>query len=593
MLHTLKRTFKYLSKRQKQHYFFLVALRALTNVLDLAGLATIGYLATSIASFIETKDNRNVSVNLLGFSLPAITSNVLPIIGFFVISFFVLKSVTSILLSKRISLFLVQLEKSATDELLSKTFDFGMENLYKRPMSKTIFAVQTGVSSAFSDMLGALSTVFSEGVLFIIITFGFVLVNPGATVLMVIYVSSIFVLIHYFVNERMKTVGPELALKSMKITSKLQDFSSAYREIYTLNIVKLFKNQLIDYANEKSSAKARQMQLMHSPRYIVETMLIIGVLVFSWLQIQSGDFNSALVTLGVFLTGGLRILSALLPFQNSLAIMKAVSPQSDIALEILLDASSNFFDSQDKTVDDTKLAIQLNNVCFKYARSQTYALKNINIDIPFGAKIAIIGESGSGKSTLVDLLLRLLKPTSGAISFHALIQPNSRNSESTIAYVPQQVHLIEGSIASNIAIGVPPNEVDHARMLKAVEQANLSGYIESLPNGLSTEIDNSLDSVSGGQKQRIGLARAFYSNAKIIVFDEPTAGLDEKTETEIMKTIDNLRGGITFLIVAHRLNTITNADYVYLLNKGQVLDSGLFEELNLRHKLTATTKTAG
>jgi ATP-binding cassette subfamily C protein len=207
------------------------------------------------------------------------------------------------------------------------------------------------------------------------------------------------------------------------------------------------------------------------------------------------------------------------------------------------------------------------------------------LNIPRGSQAAFIGTSGAGKSTLADLILGLLQPSSGTVAIEGL-KPTDivRDYPGLLGYVPQKPGMISGTITENIAIGVSADEIDQAALKEAISAAHLSEIIESLPDGLNTDIGKRKDELSGGQLQRIGLARALYSKPKLLLMDEATSALDAESENHINVALDEMRGKVTVILIAHRLNTIQRSDVVFLIDAGRVIDSGTFPELLQRNE---------
>ena len=202
------------------------------------------------------------------------------------------------------------------------------------------------------------------------------------------------------------------------------------------------------------------------------------------------------------------------------------------------------------------------------------------MEIPAGAQVAFIGLSGAGKSTLADLVLGLLTPTKGKIGLGGqesarLLQANP----GILGYVPQKPGMVSGTIAQNIALGINPENVDKKLLDKAISLSHLKGLIESLPEGVNSDLGKRTDELSGGQLQRIGLARALYAQPTLLVMDEATSALDAESENEINKALDEMRGQVTVILIAHRLNTVQRSDVVFLMEEGQVTASGTFPEL--------------
>jgi ATP-binding cassette subfamily C protein len=222
-------------------------------------------------------------------------------------------------------------------------------------------------------------------------------------------------------------------------------------------------------------------------------------------------------------------------------------------------------------------------VTFRYAESVTFSLGDLSLTIDPGQQVAFIGTSGAGKSTIADLMCGVLTPTDGEVRCFTSKKTELAPDETSISYVPQKPGLVSGSLANNVALGVDSNDVDEAQVIEALKSANLLEVVAQLENGIHSQLGNYQDSLSGGQIQRLGLARALYSRPGLLVMDEATSALDAESESEIAKALDQMRGKVTVVLIAHRLNTVQHADKVFLIDAGTVVDSGTFQELVSRN----------
>jgi ATP-binding cassette subfamily C protein len=363
----------------------------------------------------------------------------------------------------------------------------------------------------------------------------------------------------------------------------LSDLGEVIREVSVSGRISFFYDRIYSARLKAAGNYATQFVLSGMPRYIVETALILAIALFVVIQIQSGDIVSSAATIGIFLSGGLRLTASLLPLQSALLSIKQSLPHASRALEMLSGNTSKSsvgdFSTSNKQILEP-VQVSLDGVSFSYNESEGYTLREISLEISAGSQIAFIGTSGAGKSTLADIILGLLKPSSGAVSVHGL-RPHELISlyPGALGYVPQKPGMVSGTIAENIALGVAPEDIDHKRLDKAISDAHLTGLINSLPLGVDTPIGKRHDELSGGQIQRIGLARALYTQPRLLVMDEATRALDAESESEINRALDEMRGSVTVILIAHRLNTIQKSDVVFLIEKGLVADSGTFPDL--------------
>jgi subfamily B ATP-binding cassette protein MsbA len=227
--------------------------------------------------------------------------------------------------------------------------------------------------------------------------------------------------------------------------------------------------------------------------------------------------------------------------------------------------------------------LEFKNVSFAYSQEEGRepALRNIDLTIEPGQSIALVGPSGAGKTTLIHLIPRFLRPTSGVITLDdiPIDQLALIDLRRQIAFVGQEVTLFNGSIAMNVAYGFDEGAIDRARVINALEAANLTEMIHELPNGIDTDVGDNGNQLSGGQRQRLAIARALYKNAPILILDEATSALDSESERKIQEAMERLMVGRTTIVIAHRLSTVERANRIAVMEKGQIIESGSHHDL--------------
>jgi ATP-binding cassette, subfamily B, bacterial PglK len=309
------------------------------------------------------------------------------------------------------------------------------------------------------------------------------------------------------------------------------------------------------------------------PRFFFEFILIVIMSAFVIFSIrQSTDYSSDIIpTLGLYSVAAFRLMPSITKILSSFQGLRYNKPVIDlIRKELDLVKNIKFPNSPSKNFEFTQ-NITVKDLSFNYSnRLQT--LKCINLKIEKGKKIGLVGHTGSGKSTLVDLMLGLLKPKKGTILIDGFdLNQNLYEWQKQIGYVPQNIFLTDDSLKNNIAFGFEESEIDEKKLMNAIKYSNLEDFIQSLDDGVSTFVGERGLRLSGGQKQRIGIARALYNEPSVLVFDESTSALDQKTEEEITKIINKLDK--TMIIIAHRKNTLKNCDIVYELINGSIKES--------------------
>jgi len=240
-----------------------------------------------------------------------------------------------------------------------------------------------------------------------------------------------------------------------------------------------------------------------------------------------------------------------------------------------------------------KHSISLDHLSYAYPKATKPALIDLNLEIPVGSAVGLVGSTGAGKTTLVDVVLGLLRPTQGTITVDSVpvTEEQLRAWQQSLGYVPQEIFLTDTTIAENIALGIPKDQIDYDQVERCARMAQVHDFIvQELPAQYQTLVGERGVRLSGGQRQRIGIARALYHNPEVLVFDEATSALDTVTEQAVMDAIDALAHQKTIILIAHRLSTVKNCDQIVLLEGGGIKAKGTYSELtenNLEFKLMA------
>jgi ABC-type multidrug transport system fused ATPase/permease subunit len=315
---------------------------------------------------------------------------------------------------------------------------------------------------------------------------------------------------------------------------------------------------------------------------------VLGALIIAAIQFAIHDAVTAVATLSIFLVAGTRISPAALRLQQALIQIKASLGGAEPTLSLIHDlreSKPDNFSDINYEFDHSGFhpEIRIEDVAFSYPGSDKKALDHINLEIESGSIVALVGPSGGGKTTLVDVLLGILKPDFGDVLVSKLSPIDAINqSPGAISYVPQDVSIIDGSIRENVAMGFPLDVATDERVNRAIQIAGLTDFVNSLPRGLDTQVGENGAKISGGQRQRLGIARAMFTEPKLLVLDEATSALDGETESKIAESILGLKGKVTVIMIAHRLSTVRDADQVIYMSNGLVLAVGTFEEVRSR-----------
>ena len=372
---------------------------------------------------------------------------------------------------------------------------------------------------------------------------------------------------------RQKHIG-QANLHLLQGLGGVKDVKLLGREDYFLNEFRVH-----NYSNAKIQTRVSTLGLV--PRLYLELLAVIGLVgLIIIMVIQNKPIELLLPTMGVFAAAAFRMIPSANRIMTSIQGIRYARPVVELLYsEINLIRSVNLTNKTNEPIVFLD-KLQIKNLSFQYPSSTIKALDNVTLNIIRGQTVGIIGSSGSGKTTLVDIILGLLKPTSGDIlSDEKSINKNIQNWQSQIGYVPQSIYLTDDTLRNNIAFGIPLNEINEIDILNSVKAAQLEEFVNNLPKGLDTFVGERGVRLSGGQRQRIGIARALYNNPPFLLLDEATSALDNSTEAEVMSEVMAMKGQKTILIVAHRLTTVSKCDIIYRFSSGKIVEEGLPESV--------------
>jgi len=596
MLKAVKASLAFMTTKERSKWYGLTALRAFLSILDLAGILAIGFVVTSTAIFLTAGSDPNRILEFAGLQIPAVNVQTLPWVSVGVLILFLAKAFFSVVMTKRAAFFVATVEARAAKVIAEISFGGDLGDARRRSREEMMFAVQTGSPYAFNVLLNAVNSFVTEAMLFVLICVGFLFIDPWATFAAVLYFGLIAVVMQFFVGSLMAQAGKIAAEGAIQANTAISDLLSVFRELLVLGKRDHYIEGIYTARIAAADSSAKQYYLSGMPRYIIEAALLVGVALFVFAQALTGDVVKSAGTMGVFLSGGFRLTAALLPLQNSLLTIKAALHFARTAHEILEFQRSNKRptrqnslandpeDSAGIATSSGPIGARLLDVSFSYPGVDHPAIRRATFEISPGTQVALMGPSGAGKSTLADLLCRVLTPSSGSIIRTDKDAGQIRSGQlERVSYVPQRPGLVSGTILDNVALAVEDSNVDRAHALEALRLAHLEDLVSKLPEGLDTPLGKLQDGLSGGQMQRLGLARALYTRPSLLVMDEATSALDAESEAEIQKALNEMRGKVTVVLIAHRLNTIQHADKVILIDQGQVKDSGTFKELVARN----------
>ena len=426
-----------------------------------------------------------------------------------------------------------------------------------------------------------------------------------ATVAIMGVVSGLYLLIFH---NRTKENGKISQFNDGKMHQAINQALGAVKDIKILHREKHFVDAFTSRGAKKYRAVRNNEILGQVPKYLIETVCVGAILLVLCYKLYIGqDLVDMIPQLAAFAMAAFKLLPSVGKVDNYLNLIVFLKPSVDLIYRdiketedmngyLLADADSiangsdnnagidNSIlvsngeskvpsDNSDALTNDAMKDITVEKVSYRYPNTERDVLTDVCFTIPAGSSVGLIGPSGSGKSTIADVILGILTPTAGKVCYGDMnVHEHPIKWSKLLAYIPQAIFLADETIRANIAFGINEDEIDEVKVWKALDEAQLSDFVKSLPEGLDTMVGERGVRLSGGQRQRIGIARALYGDPKILVLDEATSALDSGTETAVMEAIDSLQGKKTMIIIAHRLSTIENCQYVYKVENGNISD---------------------
>ncbi len=582
--HSFKKYLIGMSRRDVMRLAGLVAAQSLTNLLDLVGVGLFGFLGALAVNGVSSRQPGTRTQALLEFlNLENLTfQGQAMAIALLATIVMVIKTVIAIYFNRKILRFLSKKSAAITTELVSRYFSQPLDKIQLHSSPSFLQSTTSGVLNLTIGVIGAFAMFIGDLSLLVIMFVGLIYVNTTIAISTLVLFVVVGFTLYKFMHHRASVLGSNQTILSVKSDEKILELYGAYRELKV-------KDRLYNYVGDISQLRmslsrniADSAFIPSVSKYVIEITIIVGALAISAFQFILQDSVRAIGALAIFMAAGTRMGPAVLRIQQNATSIRAnigaCMPTINLYRE--LEASSTLLEANpiDLIHHGFSPTVQLEEVTFKYETKSEPTIVSLSLDIKPGDFVAIVGPSGSGKTTLADLILGVLKAQRGTVLISGEpCQAAIMNWPGAIAYVPQEIMLVQGSIKENILLGIEPTAIDDAQMENILQLAELKGFIHTLPDGINTQIGERGAKISGGQRQRVGLARALVTNPKLIVLDEATSALDGITEEVITQSISKLKGLVTVVVIAHRLSTVRDADKVIYLQDGKILAQGNFE----------------
>ncbi len=580
MIRILKKLNVLLDKKQKRTMAGLIVLMVIGAFLQTAGVGMLVQAVNVIIDDNALQNSRTVAAmyRLFGSGSYADFSIMVMVL---LIVVFIVKNVF-LFFQQKLTFAFVYTNQFRTSERMMRNY---LRKGYEFYLSADTAAVQRNITSDVNNMYAmilAMLQLMSDGVVSLFVVSYCLMTNGVMTITLTVVLALLMFLVKAVLKPVMHRAGEEnreyysglfkwisqtvQGIKEVKVNGKEQYFVEEYKQC------------------GKGYVNAVQKYSLYNniPKLLMEAVCVAAMMGYMIVRVAQGEsvenMLDAFATLAAAAFVLLPCVNRINQQMNQIAYCEPcfLGVSDNLQEEIDEEKVDMSFASQDVQKLPVRKCIELKGITYSYPSRAKLIFDHADMTIPVGTAVGIVGTTGSGKSTIADILLGLLEVKSGTIYADGKdIRENYRGWLKNIGYIPQMIFMLDDSIRSNVAFGVPKEEIDEERLWEVLKEAQLDEFVRTLPEGVDTGIGERGIQISGGQRQRIGIARALYHDPEVLVLDEATSALDNDTEAAVMDSINRLHGRKTLIIIAHRLQTIEKCDLVYRVeNAKAVLERG-------------------
>lgn len=487
--------------------------------------------------------------------------------------FYILKNLFAGVLTHLQNRFVYRKSVRVADDLLRTYMHMPYEWHLGQNTAKLLRNVNAEVHNVFGNIMVPLFIVVTETTVAVALVAVLVLVAPVPALVVILLLGGTGAAFYAVVRRRLRRLGREQQHHSTEMIRWINQALGGLKEARVLGREQFFANEYHHHTQRFAHASQYAMTINQLPKLFIETVAI-GTVLAIVVVVMSRDTSGAplLPVLGLFAMASLRLIPSLNRIVASITRVAYYRPALDVVDRDLRYLAPIHPAAMPLAVPLTE-RVELHEVTYHYPDTERPAVNAVSLTIPRGRAVALVGPSGSGKTTLVDVILGLLEPQRGALTYDGRdVSLDPRAWQSQIGYVPQVIYLSADSIRRNVAFGIPTDQISEGRVWEVLETVQLADFVRGLPDGLETDVGERGVRLSGGQRQRIGLARALYHNPEVLVLDEATSALDRDTERAVAEAIERFHGQKTLIIIAHRLETIERCDSVVEIRDGRIAE---------------------
>jgi len=569
----------------RRKFYFLTVVMVIAALLEMAGIgAVMGFMSIAV-------DPANVSsLGRVGMFLQSISGSsgtrLVFLAGLATIAILLASNGSNALVSWLSLRFMWQEGQRLAQRLLAgylaQPYTYFMSH-HSADLLKNIF---TEIIRVVGNVIIPASTIVARGLLAVAIMAMVMLISAQAAIIALVILGAAYALIYVLFRAWLGQSSHRAVNARGTAFRIVSEALNGIREVKVFGVEDEVVRAFSPVSNEIGRHDAASQLLSVLPRYALETVAFGGLIVATMILIGRGQNVSSMIpilaTLGF---AGYRVMPALQQLYASITLLQGNMTSLQLMAQEVEETAKHYDADPVVPAEITHGAIRFEGVGFRYPGAENNQLSAVNLMIEPGMAVALIGQTGAGKSTLIDLLTGLIVPSEGRI----LIDGMDRDASVTagwlgrVGYVPQNVFLLDASVAANIAFGVPADQIDMTLVRKAAQYAQIEEVVLALPDGYATLIGDKGGRLSGGQRQRLALARALYRQPKLLVLDEATSALDEVTELRVLETLRALKGEMTIVMISHRPASLNFCDQILVVKENTVRSAGA-DDLSLMEK---------
>lgn len=586
--HLIRRSLNLLDPRSRRLFRLSVLAQVIVATLDLAAVLLMG-LVVAGASAVAFGTSTPTALGRLSGLIPQNASGILifaAIAGVLLVT----KSLLSLYLTRRTYRFLANRSAMVSGSLANELLSLPLIELQRRASQQLTQALTAGVSAATVNTLGPTSVIVAELSLIVFLLAGLTFVDPSVAAFTLIFFGLVALLLQLALGKWAHRLGVAMSQADIGSMMALQHSLRAYRELVVSNRRQLFIDRFQRLRWRSAEVLADTFILSQAGKYVFEGALVFGAGGLVVILATTRTFEAAVLALTVFLLVATRVFPSLLRLQNAFAQLRNAEGVASELFGVISDLNAYALESRNRVElenheplrarPEFRSEVQLMQVGVTYPGSNSPALEDVSLFVPQGQSVAIVGSTGAGKSTLADVILGVVRPDVGTVTISGVPPEDAVEIwVGEIAYVPQDVAVLSGSVRENVALGFPDELISDEAVWEALERAHLAEFLRDSRHGLETLVGENGVKLSGGQRQRLGIARALYTRPSLLILDEATSALDAQTEHDITTMIDEINGDVTTIVIAHRLATVRHCQQVLYLDRGKLIADGSFQQV--------------